>query len=307
MADRHEAANGQPDAGELWEHAAQAAGKNANWAVAIEHAGRARDYHLDRGRVRAAARARTIAGDALHGWGHCVEAREQLNAAVDILRAEPDTDTVRALESLATVEVFAGSADADTLTTEALILGQDLDVGAGQLSGLFTTRGIYLIFAGRCPESVAYLRESARLATRAGDNFRLGRALLNLSVSLWITDAAAAAEAARTAAGHLRRAGARDALGFAIFNLVAYMLWLGDWGAADTELAQAMDSGGLAGADVLACQRAWLAGMRGDTATAETMLAALTDMRASEDPKPRHGSTSRKPPPPPPATSPRTP
>jgi hypothetical protein len=284
-AARHETADGQPDAGDLWEHAAQAAGKSANWAMAVEHAGRARDYHLDRGQARAAARARAIAGEALHGWGHYAEAREQLNAAADVLRAEPDTDTVRALESLATVEVFAGSAEAGTLTTEALILGQLLDVGAGQLSGLFTTRGIYLIFAGRRPESVAYLRESARLATQAGDNFRLGRALLNLSVPLWITDAAAAAEAARTAAGHLRLIGDRDALPFAIFNLAAYLLWLGDWDAAGTELAQAMDSGGLADADVLACQRAWLAGMRGDTATAETMLAALTDMRASEDPQ----------------------
>ena len=285
MADRQQAVDGQPDVGDLWEYAAQAASRSANWAAGVEHAGRARDYRLDRGRARAAARARAIAADALRGWGHYAEAREQLIAALDILRAEPDTDTVRALDSLANVEVFAGSADADTLTTEALILGQALNVGVGQLSSLFITRGIYLIFAGRWPESVAYLRESARLATQAGDNSRLGRALLNLSVSLWITDAAAAAETARTAAGHLRLIGARSSLASAIFNLVAYLLWLGDWDAAGTELAQAMDSGGLAGIDLLACERAWLAALRGDAATAETMLAALTDMRASEEPQ----------------------
>ena len=212
--------------------------------------------------------------DALRGWGHYAEAREQLIAALDILRAEPDTDTVRALDSLANARGVRRLADADTLTTEALILGQALNVGVGQLSSLFITRGIYLIFAGRWPESVAYLRESARLATQAGDNSRLGRALLNLSVSLWITDAAAAAETARTAAGHLRLIGARSSLASAIFNLVAYLLWLGDWDAAGTELAQAMDSGGLAGIDLLACERAWLAALRGDAATAETMLAA---------------------------------
>ena len=48
------------------------------------------------------------------------------------------------LEQLAALEVFAGSPDADRLTTEALILGQALGVGAGQLGGLFITRGIYL-------------------------------------------------------------------------------------------------------------------------------------------------------------------
>jgi hypothetical protein len=98
------------------------------------------------------------------------------------------------------------------------------------------------------------------------------------------TDAAAAAEAARTAAGHLRGAGDRDYLAFAIANLVESLLWLGDWDAADKELAQAMDSGGLADIEILACDRGWLAALRGDADTAVTMVAALGDMRASEDP-----------------------
>ena len=281
---RHEAPGGQPDVGTLWERAAQAAVRSSNWAVAIEHAGQARDYHLDRGQARAAARAQAIAGDALRLWGRYADAREQLTAAVGILRAEPDTDTVRALENLATVEAFAGSPDADALTTEAVTLGQVLDVGAGPLSGLFTIRGIYLDFAGRKPEAVAYLRESARLATRAGDNFRLGRALLNLSSALWSVDVAASTEAARTAAGPLRRAGVRDYLAFAIANLFDCLLRLGNWDAADNELAQAMDSDGL-DIDILACKKSWLAALRGDAATAGTMLAALGEMRASEDPQ----------------------
>ena len=129
---------------------------------------------------------------------------------MEVLRADPDTDTVRALEELAALEVFAGSPDADRLTAEALILGEALDVGAGQLARLFLTRGIYLASIERRAQAIAYLRESARLATQAGDNFTLGRALVNLSDALAATDPAAAADAARTAAGHLRRAGARD-------------------------------------------------------------------------------------------------
>jgi class 3 adenylate cyclase/predicted ATPase len=275
----------QPDAGELWISAADAATAATEYAVAAEHAGRARDYYVQRGQTRAAARAQAAAGQALHEWGHFADAREQLRAAVEILRADPDTDTVRALQGLAAVEAFSGSADAGRLTTEALYLGQALGVDTGQLCDLFNARSAYLYFAGSRAEAVAYVREAARLATQAGDNFRLGRALLNLSAALELTDIAAAAQAARTAAGHLRRAGARDYLASAILNLSGSLIGLGDWDAAETELTQAVDSDGLGDIEYLTCQRAWLAALRGDAATASTTLAGLRDLRASEAPQ----------------------
>jgi hypothetical protein len=138
---------------------------------------------------------------------------------------------------------------------------------------------------GRLPQAIAYFREGARLATQAGDNITLGRALLNLSDPLGVTDAAAAAEAARTAAGHLRRAGARDYLAVAISNLAQALLMFGDWDAAEAELSQATDADGLADNEFLACYRGWLAALRGDSATAQTMLAAMPDLRASEEPQ----------------------
>ncbi len=275
----------RPSAGMLWEHAAHAAVTSGDWAAAVEHAGRAREDYLDRGQARAAARAQATAGRALRLWGHHAEAREQLTAAVQVLRAQPDTDTVDALNQLATVEVFAGSPAADRLSTEALTLGQALGVGSGQLAGLFVTRGIYLALDGRIPQAIAYFREGARLATQAGDNITLGRALLNLSDPLASTDPAAAAEAARTAAGHLRRTGARDYLAVAITNLVQALLMLGDWDAAEAELTQAADADSMADNEFLACYRGWLAALRGDTATAQSMLAELPDLRASEEPQ----------------------
>jgi class 3 adenylate cyclase/predicted ATPase len=278
-------ADGQQSVGVLWERAAIAAVANADWAAAIRHADRARDYHLERGRARSAARARAIAGQALRLWGHFAEARDQLTAALEVLQAEPDADTVRVLKELAAVEAFAGSSDADRLTTEALVLGQALDVSTDQLNDLLITRGIYLSSAGRRAQSVAYFRESARLAAQAEDNFRLGRALLNLAGDLTVTDPAAAAEAARTASGHLRQVGVRDYLAVAITNLVEALLMLGDWDAAELELTQAIDSDGLADYDFIACHRGRLAALRGDAVTAETMLAGLRDMRASEDPQ----------------------
>ncbi len=280
-----DAADGWPSSGMLWERAAQAAITNGDWAAAIEHAGRARDYHLGRGQDRAAARAQATAGWALQRWGRYAEAREQLTAAVEVLRDQPDHDTVNALDQLAVVEVFAGSPDADRLSAEALTLGQALGVGSGQLAGLLLTRGLYLAADGRYVEAVAYLREAARLATQDGDSLVLGRALINLANVQAAADPAAAAEAARAAAGHLRRAGARNHLAFAIGNLAQVLLVLGDWDTAEAELTQAADSDGLADHEFLACYRGWVAALRGDTATAETMLAELPDLRASEDPQ----------------------
>ena len=277
-------ADGRISVGVLWERAAQAAVTSGDWATAVEHAAHARDYHLGRSYARAAARAQAIAGQASRLWGHHGEAREQLTAALAVLRAQPDTDTVNALEQLAALEVSAGAPDADGLSTEALTLGQALGVGTGQLGGLLVTRGIYLRTDSRYAQAVAYYREAARLADHDGDSVGLGRALLNLSDVLADTGPAAAAEAARAAAGHLRRTGARDYLAVAIVNLAQPLLMLGDWDAAEAELARAADADGLAGNEYLACYRGWLAALRGDTATAQSMLAALPDLRASEDP-----------------------
>jgi class 3 adenylate cyclase/predicted ATPase len=280
-----QASDGRMPAGPLWERAADSALTSADFAAAVQHADRARECHLQSGDSRAAARAQAIAGQALRRWGRHAEAREQLTAAAEVLRADPDTDTVRALGELAQLEVFAGSPDADKLTTEALALGQALSAAAGQLTGLFTTRGIYHGLADRHPQAIAYFREAARLATQVGDNVRLAVVLLNLSEELAFTDPAAAADAARTAAGHLRRAGARNHLSFAITNLARALLLLGDWDTAVRELTQAVDSGELAGIDYLPCYLGWLAALRGDADTAETMLGALRDLRASEDPQ----------------------
>jgi tetratricopeptide (TPR) repeat protein len=274
----------RPSAGMLWERAGRAANTSGNWAAAIGYADRAREFHLDRGQARAAARAQSIAGTALRMWGCLAEAREQLTAAVEVLRADPDADTVYAMRQLATVEMFASSPDADQLTIEALTLGQDLGVDTSELADLFVTRGIYLAMHSRRPQAIAYLGEAARLATQNGHTIALGRALFNLSlVQTAAADTVAAAEAARAAARHLRRVGARHYLAFAIGSLAQALVMLGDWDTAEAELTQAAGADGLADSEELACFRGWLAALRGDAAAAETMLAGLPGMRASED------------------------
>ena len=199
---------GTPDGGAaavLWEHAAEAAYTNADWTAAVEQAGQAADAYRQGGDTRAAARAQVIAGQTLRLWGRYAHGREQLTAAVAVLREDPDTDTVRALGELARLEAFAGSPDADALSAEALALGQALAVDEATLAGLFDTRGVCHSFAGRRPQAASYYREAVRLAGQAGDNVLLGRALLNLSDTVTGTDPAAGAEAARAAAAHSRR------------------------------------------------------------------------------------------------------
>src|ERR1022692_485348 len=253
--------------------------------TATQHAGRAREHYLQLGQARSAARSQATVGRALRLAGRHAEARDQLTSAVGVLRADPDSDTVRGLAQLTMLEVSVGSPDADQLTTEALTIGQDVDVGADQLIDLMVLRAIYLAGAGRRAESVAYLGEAARLAAPTGEKARLGGVLTNLSDPLAVTDPAAAAEAARSAAGHLRRAGDRGMLPFAIGNLVQALLMLGDWDAADDVLTGASDSDGLADGGLLTCYQAWLAALRGDADDAGTVLAVLRDLRASEDPQ----------------------
>jgi hypothetical protein len=84
----------------------------------------------------------------------------------------------------------------------------------------------------------------------------------------------------------VRLVGAWEHLAHAIENLVLSLLMLGDWGTAGHELTEAADAG-LAGHGYLACHQAWLAALRGDAGTAETLLAGLAALRASEDPQDR--------------------
>ncbi len=296
----HAAAPGEPGGGELvpdalppgpraagvlWDSAADAAITAGDYDHAAQYANRAKDFHQQHGEVRAAARAQATAAHALRSQGRHCEAREQLTAALEVLRAQPDADTVDALCRLAMLEVFAGSADAESVSAEALAMGQALAVGDTQLADLLNIRGIWHSWADRKVEAAAYYREAARIATLAGDNVRAALALGNLADTLTGTDPAAAAEAARAAAGHTRQAGARWTLGTATVNLAQALLMAGDWDAADAELTRAADADGLADDWLVACLRGWLAALRGDTDTARDSLAALPDLLASEDPQ----------------------
>ena len=218
----HPAATAQPDGPRprrrLWERAAEAAVTDADYAAAIEYAGRARDYHLQRGQARAAARAQAIAGRALRLSGRHAEARDQLTAAVGGPRrrsrrrhgAGPGGAGERWRCSPAR-RTPTGSpprrSPSARPSTSAPVSFAACSLPAGSTSRCTERR----------TEAVAYFREASGSPPDRRQP-RLGRVLLNLPV-LAVADPAAGAEAARTAVGHLRRTGARDSLAFAITNL----------------------------------------------------------------------------------------
>jgi class 3 adenylate cyclase/predicted ATPase len=279
--------DGIRSAGELWELAAGAAITSADWAMAVEYADRASADHLRHARARAAARARVPAARALRKWGRYGEARFQLTAALEVLRDDPDADTARALAELATLEVGAGSPGAEALSAEALALGQALAADDAVLAQLFAVRGIAHSRVGRRAEAAAYTREAARLAAQASDSVLLSRALLVHSALVTGDDPAAGADAARTAAGHSRQAGARYHLTVALITLAQALLMTGEWDAASAALAQGTWADGLGDMDLVVCQQAWLAALRGDIQAAKAGIARLGDLPASENPRDR--------------------
>ena len=165
--------------------------------------GRASECYLRAGQARAAARARAIAGEALRRRGRIAEAREQLTAALKILRADPDTNTVRALDQLA----FARCTSVRR-SGPAVRRGAQPGPGARRHPGSSATvqhPGDILGAPGaarRPPPTTGKARGSpTRPATTAP-----GPGVAQPADALVPTDPAAAAETARTAAGQLRRA-----------------------------------------------------------------------------------------------------
>ncbi|MGH3470969.1 MAG: ATP-binding protein, partial [Nocardioidaceae bacterium] len=288
---------GETRAPRLWESAARAALTAGEFAGSVAAADQAATLHTAAGDPRGAARAHTQAGRALRLEGRFTEARERLTAGLEGLQTEPDADTVQAMAEMATLELFQGGPDADRLTSEALNLGQDLDVDESTLTGLFVIRGIAMAFMDHPIQAGGYFEVAVRLAESAGDSGQRSRALLNLADVLTMTDATAGAEAARAAVDHARRVGDHAMLPTAISNLSAALIFMGEWDEAERVLreSQARDHFPVDTLryGVTGLYAAVLPALRGDLETAER-LAQLPQLRASEDPQDQNAVTMFK-------------
>jgi tetratricopeptide (TPR) repeat protein len=269
----------------LWEQASEASELHGEWSNAVEFASRARLLYERHGQTRDAARVRGLGGSAMASNGKLAEARAESWAALEVLREDPDADTVRMIMKVAGHEIFAGNPEGDALSAEAVGLAQALDVDPSLLTYTFIIRGLGHNFVGRFAEATAYYREAGLLAENAGAGGLRGLALLNLASVLLATDPAGAAAAAATAAETCRRVGAHARLKFAVVNEVLARLQTGEWDTARALLDRATNEDGLGEQDDIKLHRAWVLSLEGDAEAAASLLSNLPDRGTSDDPQ----------------------
>ena len=262
-------------AAELFERAAKAATDHGDTDRAVVLADAAIERHDAQGDRRGAARSRVLKAVAMAGSGRHDLASAQLTMALEVLREDPDVDTVRALRALAQSHTFTGSiVEGNRVTTEALVLAQALGVEARELAPLFSAKGIVASVTNRGVEAVGYFETAARLAEHAGDYGLFAIAQLNLANELTPSNPVEAERAARSAVEHGRRTGVRRVLGTALANLASALLEQGKWVEADAVVRQALEEDRLED-PVSRWVAGFLAGLRGDAAHAEDALDAL--------------------------------
>ena len=279
---------GTPDeevaAAALRERAGATANIGGDFDAAIERYELAALGYRRHGNTRAAARVETLAGAVLRRQGRMEEARTKITAALAVLQADPDADTVSALAALANVNAFAGNAaDAIEESDAALAQAQALGLPDGILAMLFTIGGLSQGVANRPAQATASFREAVLRAEAAGDSSAAATAYLNLGDVLVTTDPLAAAEASMAAMTLCRRIGHRYAMGVAQANLVQAWLMTGDWAAAEQLYTAGVTEDGLADDPSLAFSAAILFALRGDDARLADALDIVEHFAGSED------------------------
>ena len=276
---------GPVEAAALWLRAVQGAALLNDIDRVVGLAERAGAIYAERNDLRGQARAKTQIGSAKRRRGQLAEGREILTEALQVLEADPDLDTLDALEGLATVAVFSGSDDADVLTSRALELGHTLDVDDGRYANLLGLRGHYFLdTAGQRRLAAMYQRESGRLALAYGDRTVAAIAYLNLCNVLNIDRPGEAIEPARQAIEILSELGDRYWIAGVIGNMALAQIAVGDWNGADDTLFHLRHVDLVEDDPAVIMARALLSGLRGDADTAAVVLERQAAIPESDDP-----------------------
>jgi len=272
----------------LQERAGLATGMTGDFLAAEDHSRNAAEAYRRHGRVRDAARADTRIVTSLRRQGRLEEARAQITAALAILEADPDVDTVSALAEKATLEAFTGNAqEADIGSVAALSEAQALDLNEQVFAELFIIRGLAQNCGNRPTEAAVSLREAARRAEVTQDSAAAARALLNLGDVLITVDAPAAVEAVKAAMAHCRRIGHRYALSVATANLLQALLMTGGWDEARRAHAEALNRDELADDPTVASSAGLLYALSADNGKLADALTIVQSDAESEDPQTR--------------------
>lgn len=274
------------DAARLWERAAHNARNAGDYARMSVNAERARDGYAACGLERDAARATVEMGAAARLTGHNAQGRALVEAALEVLRPDPDADTVSALRHLASGEIFAGSTEGGDVSEEALVLGQALDLPDNTLADLFMVRAMDYDNRNQHAQARALYEYAVQLAARTADSFGQARALSNHASATTAFDPAASEASSRRAVEILSRIGDCWLLPTACANLGVALIVRGEWTEAERTLINTIDDLGSTGGHALVATYAALSALRGDLDKARN-LATLETSRASDDPQDR--------------------
>ncbi|MCW3158521.1 adenylate/guanylate cyclase domain-containing protein [Micropruina sonneratiae] len=249
-------------------------------------------------RAAGAGRIEAIAmmwkGRSLRRLGRHTEARELLSHALSVLRTDPDLDTLDALESLASLETFAGTTDGLTVLGEMFELANKLGVDDQRFPRLLVSQAIHHENVGEHRLAEMYFREAIRYAERDGLLYEVAEASLNLGNALLCTDPRASIEPTQRAIDAAVESGGTYLLGTAFANLAYAHLQLEDWDKAEqalhSPLLEVLDE-----ESYIMIGRALLHGLRGESEAARQSLARLSDeFMGSEDPQDRASLASAK-------------
>ena len=275
--------NGQRAAGDLLVRSAHARRVSSDFDRMRAVADQAAKFFAEAGDARGEARAHIEAGVALSYVGRITEARDLLAPATEVLRSNPDGDTVMALRELAVLELFDGAAIGSEIAEEALVLGQELDVPQAVLGDLFQVRATAYMFGNQTTRAIAMYEYAIRLAERAADSHGLMRTLVNTSAALSGHDPLAAAETSQRAYEMARQAGNQSGAIAALGELTFAWSLVGAWEEARLELEQAIEHAAVQ-RDELNALASFVAALRGDVEAARAN-AAMPTLRSSEDPQ----------------------
>ncbi len=222
----------------LWERAQQAYGLSAEYESAVDAGSRARELYLAEGQERYAARVLAETSRVLSRARRSDEGMAACESALEVLRVDPDVDTVRAVSNLANMMAFRDDPRAHATADEALSLAQALDVGPEVMPLVLVQVGTVELLGQRVVHGNALLAAAARLAEQAGDRVTQAHALNNLATGLVLSDQQAAVDAAGTALQLCRQMGDRYLLDGAAGSFTEALLWLGRWDEVLVELEQ---------------------------------------------------------------------
>ncbi|GAB2480040.1 adenylate/guanylate cyclase domain-containing protein [Jatrophihabitans fulvus] len=227
----------------LWERAATTFGAANNYDDAFRVLDEARARYDRAGRPREVARVDAAHGRWLRRTGRFTEALDLLSRAADVLRTDPDRDTVEALDMWGGTLALSGRPGAREVLDEALGTAQALDLPDEAFASLFADRALSALVTGRHREAAHDFGLAVQLAERAGRPREAFVALTNLSALQLTRDFAAAESAALRALGLIDLVG--DPYNFAIAsgNLTVARLQSGDWDGAAEALAAVRERG----------------------------------------------------------------